>query len=323
MSWNKLVLAGCAPAPLAHYLKALGILRLVSEQKDPSCRGAWRDDRFVLMTALTREELERFLLEEYRPTPMLSPWNGASGFYRTWDEKSRKLRNSKNGEALEAIVGMPGGRWDAWRAAQIQAVELVSKVAEIKDVALLPKKERGRLLVIARAVPGGFPAIDKDEGKGEIQRLMVQSNARNPYYASVLIDLGEEVAYPALWGTGGNDGAIDFTARFMEALVEVFSKVDCPDPLLLRVALWQTVGTGMLTAAGGKVGQYFPAAAGGANCTNGFGGQDETHLDPWDLILMLEGAVLFGVGVTSRSKVGGQKDSAAPFAFPAHAAGSV
>ena len=29
-------LRGCAPAPLAHYLKALAILRLVSEQRDPA-----------------------------------------------------------------------------------------------------------------------------------------------------------------------------------------------------------------------------------------------------------------------------------------------
>jgi len=28
-------LNGCAPVPLAHYLKALGILRLVAEQADP------------------------------------------------------------------------------------------------------------------------------------------------------------------------------------------------------------------------------------------------------------------------------------------------
>jgi len=34
-------LVGCAPAPLARYLKALGILRLVAEQKDPAVRGWW------------------------------------------------------------------------------------------------------------------------------------------------------------------------------------------------------------------------------------------------------------------------------------------
>jgi CRISPR-associated protein Csx17 len=56
----KHVLKGCQPTPLAHYLKALGILRLVAEQKDPACRGAWIDDHFVLATKLTKDELECF-----------------------------------------------------------------------------------------------------------------------------------------------------------------------------------------------------------------------------------------------------------------------
>ena len=42
MSLHLHELGGCAPAPLAHYLKALGILRLVSEQADSSARGFWR-----------------------------------------------------------------------------------------------------------------------------------------------------------------------------------------------------------------------------------------------------------------------------------------
>jgi len=35
-------LDGCAPTPLAHYLKALAILRLVAEQRDASVRGGGR-----------------------------------------------------------------------------------------------------------------------------------------------------------------------------------------------------------------------------------------------------------------------------------------
>jgi CRISPR-associated protein Csx17 len=32
---NEIILAGCTPTPLANYLKALGVFRLVAEQKDP------------------------------------------------------------------------------------------------------------------------------------------------------------------------------------------------------------------------------------------------------------------------------------------------
>lgn len=45
-------LTGCTPEPLMNYLKALGVLRLVSEQADPEARGYWRGDRFVLESRL-------------------------------------------------------------------------------------------------------------------------------------------------------------------------------------------------------------------------------------------------------------------------------
>src|SRR5690349_9416668 len=81
---HTLHLAGCSPTPLAHYLKALGVLRLVSEQLPadlPRPRGAWQGETFVLHSTLDRAALEEFFLNEYRPTPILAPWNGGSGFY--------------------------------------------------------------------------------------------------------------------------------------------------------------------------------------------------------------------------------------------------
>jgi len=78
---QNILLNGCAPTPLAHYLKALGILRLVAEQKDPDATGCWRNEGFVLNSVLDEEALLQFFLEEYRPTPIIAPWNGGSGFY--------------------------------------------------------------------------------------------------------------------------------------------------------------------------------------------------------------------------------------------------
>ena len=77
---NRLVLSGCRPEPLAGYLKALGVLRLVSEQEDPGARGAWIDGVFVLETRLSADELVSFFADRYRPTPVITPWNGGSGF---------------------------------------------------------------------------------------------------------------------------------------------------------------------------------------------------------------------------------------------------
>lgn len=50
-----LPLPGCVPVPLAHYLKALGILRLVAEDRqhgDPATTGCWDRDAFVLHSGL-------------------------------------------------------------------------------------------------------------------------------------------------------------------------------------------------------------------------------------------------------------------------------
>ncbi len=80
MSRVPVPLSGCAPTPLASYLKALAVLRLVAEQRDPSARGWWVEDVFHLESELDQPDLARFFLEAYRPTPIVAPWNGGSGF---------------------------------------------------------------------------------------------------------------------------------------------------------------------------------------------------------------------------------------------------
>lgn len=76
---HRLVLSGCTPIPLAGYLKALGILRLVAEQADSDARGCWQNDQFVLESRFDKQGLRRFLLEDYQPTPLLAPWGARSG----------------------------------------------------------------------------------------------------------------------------------------------------------------------------------------------------------------------------------------------------
>jgi CRISPR-associated protein Csx17 len=107
-------LEGCRPSPLAHYLKALAVLRLVGEQADASARGFWKDDVFHLVTMLDRDALETFFLEKYEPTPIVGPWNGGSGFYegdsisgREAIQKSSQPRFSAFKEAIDSILKWP------------------------------------------------------------------------------------------------------------------------------------------------------------------------------------------------------------------------
>jgi CRISPR-associated protein Csx17 len=72
---------GCAPVPLAHYLKALRILRLISEQVDATARGSWLNDYLSLHLSADAAALTEFFMHSYRPTAVLAPWNGGSGFF--------------------------------------------------------------------------------------------------------------------------------------------------------------------------------------------------------------------------------------------------
>lgn len=74
-------LRGVKPDALATYLTGIGVLRLLAEQKDPDVRGFWRDEHLVLVTSLRWDEIEKFFLEDYAPTPILAPWNMESGFF--------------------------------------------------------------------------------------------------------------------------------------------------------------------------------------------------------------------------------------------------
>lgn len=76
-------LRGCSPVPLAHYLKAIGILRLVSEQVDETTQGWWENDVFHMRGPFNRDLLMTFFLDDYSPSPIVGPWGARSGFFPT------------------------------------------------------------------------------------------------------------------------------------------------------------------------------------------------------------------------------------------------
>ena len=273
-----LQLTGCRPEPLAHYLKALGILRLVSEQADPEARGWWAADVFMLRTKLRREELEKFFLEDYQPTPVVAPWNGGSGFY----PNDRK-------DAIEAIFSSRAGRFADYRETVKQSKEVIQSLA-LKDKPDVDDKPR-----LLRACRGRFS-----------EKSLSWVDA-----AYVLTD--EEAKYPPLLGTGGNDGRLEFTNNFMQRLMELFDPLTGHPEVLsktwLSSALWSEPITGLLTDR--PIGQFSPGAAGGANATVGF--SSRSLINPWDFVLMIEGAVLFGSAATRRLQGGGNSEVGYPF----------
>jgi CRISPR-associated protein Csx17 len=261
---NELVLDGCRPIPLAGYLKALAVLRLVAEQADAEARGWWEGDRFRLRTALDRDGLAHFFLQDYRPTPIIAPWNGGSGFYP---------KDAKDG--ISALQTSNLARFAAYR----EAIDLGARLIRERKLTERPA----------------------DEAKGElIAALRAEAGAELIGWMDAAIALTlDRMAFPPLLGTGGNDGRLDFTNNIMQRLTEIIPpNGDEPTADVVAAlgdALFATPVAGLSSA---PIGQFAPGAAGGPNSAAGF--QGDPLVNRWDFVLMLEGALVFGGGVSRR-----------------------
>ncbi|HRI16599.1 MAG TPA: type I-U CRISPR-associated protein Csx17 [Verrucomicrobiota bacterium] len=261
----ELILAGCTPVPLAHYLKALGILRLVAEQRDAQAKGGWQHDRLVLNTSLPPDSLVSFFCRDYRPSPVLAPWNGGSGFFP-----------KDNAQALTALEQSSGARFALYR----------------------------KTIAAARGARQSLGVTAKLEG--DTKAALLQS-CRNLFpedalsWLDAVYVLGQNGAkFPPLLGTGGNDGRLEFTNNFMQRLTEIMDPATgepaAESERWLRAALFAEAAPGLATKA--PIGQFFPGAAGGANATSGF--DAPSAVNPWDFILMIEGALLFAAASVKR-----------------------
>ena len=93
---SPILLPGCRHNILGHYLKAIGILRVLAkcadeDHRDPDAEGWWDMDTacFQLRSPKypTMEKLVEFLTLHYRPTAVFSPWNTGGGM----DEKKEVI----------------------------------------------------------------------------------------------------------------------------------------------------------------------------------------------------------------------------------------
>lgn len=304
LSEQGVALRGCTPTPLSDYLKALGLLRLVSEQADSAARGMWVDETFKLITALDEDAVVAFFLDKYRPTPIIAPWNRGSGF---WGKKA-------SAAALAAVAASTSPRFLDYRLA-IDAAR--------------------------QTIEGLGLSLDSKPDKKQKQDLMRLCRATVPDAAVQWLDaafvLGEDKPkYPALLGTGANDGNMDFTANFMQNLAVVLdldpdavrpqgrsakgSKRSTYDRVLsegfLRDALFGNSTTPLTSSA---IGQFNPGAVGGPNGTRGF--EAGSLLNPWDFVLALEGSLVFAGSVVWRLNASSRGMAAFPFTVDASAAG--
>jgi CRISPR-associated protein Csx17 len=311
-----ITLNGCAPVPLAHYLKALGILRLVSESEhgDATATAHWAGNQFVVTSRFDSEReplLVEFFLRNYRPTPIAVPWSGGD-FFAVNQEKPAKSfdKTPTSARVIEAIMSTDAARLDDYRSA---------------------------LRVIFSAMDKAGVTKKKDiEGSGSPQRRLkaeMLKSLRNslPDGALAWMDAAaviepDAVAFNALLGGGGgSDGNSHFSDNFMQCLWMALPEFDAQrqKPIkaigkdvvfdsraALNESLYGTQGTGTKIPDLSPV-LFDSTRVGGPNQTNGF--EARAGSNPWDFVLMLEGSVLFA-GAIGR-KLDDQREPSARFPF--------
>lgn len=261
------------------YLKALGVLRLVSEDcehGDTAARGFWRDDVFVLRSRFDASRLEEFFLTHYRPTPIVAPWAGGSGFFK-----------KDNKEAVEKLATGSTERLGRYKAA-IASVQKIIAEDHIDDK---PKDE------------------DKDRLIRRYRRELPDQVVSWMDAAMVLQQDGQSFA-PIL-GTGGNDGRLDFTQNFMQRIVTLRLHENASPNNESRAWLAHALFGTPSRLSTASVGQFAPGRAGGPNATQGMEGDSSDN--PWDFVLMMEGAIMFAGAAVRRLGSGSDARAAFPF----------
>lgn len=196
----ELRLSGCGSRPLIGYLKALGLLRAISRQSDGSVRGRWEGTAFELRTTLSEQGLREFLLQDFRPSPVLSPWNGGSGFY--------PRANTTAVKALGAIEDSEAERFAAYRSVIADTRTILSEFG----LAEKPADAEKEALVRALRASWSDEAIE--------------------WLDAAIVIAGDSPAYPPLLGSGGNEGRYDFSCNYMQAIVGAFSSAELLDAAL-------------------------------------------------------------------------------------------
>ena len=191
--------------------------------------------------------------------------------------------------------------------AQEQQKALKKRAKELeKNLKLAEKRAKGNEQLKKRIAnaKAHFKAIQGATKDRLIAQLRASWGVEGQQWVDAAIALDEkgEAGFTSLFGSGGNDGRMEYTKNLryhLEALFDVGSGDARNDTAAkLKAAIFGTP-TNLLDSK--AVGQFFPGRAGGTNMGAGFSGG--AGINPWEFVLMLEGAVALVAGMSRRGDV--------------------
>ena len=331
MTGEPLALHGCAPTPLASYLKALGVLRLISspanhisgEAADPHARGWWANECFHLRTTLGRDALLHFFLHDYAPSPIIAPWNGRAGFL----EGDAGETSSRGGAVLmRAIENSECRRLELMRRT-VRSLRNNEHLGEYNRQRALAK----RLQDASKTLKGAEKRLN-DAEKSRVEKeaqavkslllpsLRSETASHHVDYIDACYVLSVNEAAAPLLGSGGNDGSRDFGVNFAEKLQELVD-FGAGSPRVRAGAELESALLDVVRRAEehGSMGQFSPGQ-GGPNATTGYEGYNP--LNAWDVVMAMEGTLAFAGALTRRWGATSGSRAAFPFTFEPTGAGT-
>lgn len=268
-----LEITGCRMTPLAGYLTALGLLRVVSRVLDEHATGRWDRQRFIVnCSASSVADLVDTMCSGFVPEPIVSPWNAGSGF-------AGNGKNTTAEDGLHWIRESEDARLAPLRAAVTVADEIVQSGRERgwggKGGELWDKAFKARVLAVCRE---RFP------------------DAALPWLdATAALGPEGDATFSRLLGTGGNFGRQDLSATYVARVRTVWT-----DPRSYAWLLSLLTGDESVPYLRDAVGQFDPGRAGGIQSSPLEKRDDTGFVNPWAFLLTVEGTLLFASAMVRR-----------------------
>jgi CRISPR-associated protein Csx17 len=280
----KIYFPNCKTEPFGSALKALGVMKLIGEQKDPDIESYWENGEFRINTVLTKDEITDFFMREYSPTPILAPWLSQSGFWPNYFSPYMKM-----------IMESGLSRFDSFRNSVDKIRSIINQIAYEQGITPsdLQSKKKSK----------DFRSRNKEK-----LITMCRNQLEDSYVfwsdAAVVINAEGIARYPPINGSGGNDARLEFTHTFIEMVADMLLKLDDErnygiSSNLLNNSLFGTFTNNLKTNI--SVGKFMPGLTGGLNQGEGIE-TDSATVNPWDLIFFMEGTTIWTSGLGKKNE---------------------
>lgn len=303
-----ITMRGCNTSTMSRYLKSLGAFSVMAKSLTSTVRASWKDAYMEIHLDLgkdinTEEYVVDHVYREYRPTPILTPWNGGGGFFEGGGASSDVLRKVENSTHPQLAVYAQSIRVTRKLLSRLQydGSAVANKAGEIRSSIknLQANAKKDVKLIILKACRNYLP----DETIPGLDSMYALS--------------ADKPAYNPLLGSGGNDGNMEFVDNFRQNLLRAL--VDDSEGVS-KNRLHASLFDGDTKLIKSAMGQFDPGSMFGPNMTDTEVG-GTSLINPWDYVLMIEGAVLFAGGVTRHMAIESRARASFPFVVESSNAG--